>query len=286
MYKVIGIDQKEYGPVSAEQLRDWIAQGRVNGQTKLRLDGTETWKALSDFPEFAPDLAAKTPPPPPPPPPGTQASAPQGSSAADALAQQILTRDYEVRIGHCIGRGWDLVRNDFWVVIGISAVISIIIAVTNSISIGLFLNGPLLGGLFYFYLKRIRGTKSTINDAFAGFTSSFIQLLLASLVSTVLLVVAFFCCILPGIYLAIAWKFTFILIIDKNFEFWSAMELSRKVITHHWWQFLGLAIMLFLLNLLGSLVLCVGAFITAPITVAALAYAYEDVFGSRPPAAA
>src|ERR1043166_2672366 len=175
MYKVIGIDQKEYGPVSAEQLRDWIAQGRVNGQTKLRLDGTETWKALSDFPEFAPDLAAKTPPPPPPPPPGTQASAPQGSSAADALAQQILTRDYEVRIGHCIGRGWDLVRNDFWVVIGISAVISIIIAVTNSISIGLFLNGPLLGGLFYFYLKRIRGTKSTINDAFAGFTSSFIQ---------------------------------------------------------------------------------------------------------------
>ena len=29
MYKIIGGDQKEYGPVTAEQLRLWVTEGRV-----------------------------------------------------------------------------------------------------------------------------------------------------------------------------------------------------------------------------------------------------------------
>src|SRR5258706_16258525 len=101
MYRIIGADQKEYGPVSADQLRQWIAQGRANAQSKIRLDGTEDWKSLSDFSEFASDLAAKTAPPPPLSPP----SAPLGAARADALAREILARDYQVNIGHCIGRG-------------------------------------------------------------------------------------------------------------------------------------------------------------------------------------
>ena len=30
MYKIIGADQREYGPVSADQVREWISQGRAN----------------------------------------------------------------------------------------------------------------------------------------------------------------------------------------------------------------------------------------------------------------
>ena len=29
MYKIIGGDQKEYGPIGAEQIRQWIAEGRT-----------------------------------------------------------------------------------------------------------------------------------------------------------------------------------------------------------------------------------------------------------------
>ena len=35
MYKIIGGDQKEYGPVTADQLRAWITEGRVNGLTSI-----------------------------------------------------------------------------------------------------------------------------------------------------------------------------------------------------------------------------------------------------------
>src|ERR1700722_37373 len=52
MYKIIGADQKEYGPVSADQLRQWITEGRVNGQTKVQAADATEWKAMADIPEF------------------------------------------------------------------------------------------------------------------------------------------------------------------------------------------------------------------------------------------
>ncbi|MDB6122595.1 MAG: domain containing protein [Pedosphaera sp.] len=61
MYKVIGIDQKEYGPVSAEELRRWIAEGRANAQTLAQFEGTTEWKPLINFPEFTSALAATFP---------------------------------------------------------------------------------------------------------------------------------------------------------------------------------------------------------------------------------
>jgi len=53
MYKILGADGKEYGPVTAEQLRGWIAEGRANQRTKVLEDGATEWKTLGDIPEFA-----------------------------------------------------------------------------------------------------------------------------------------------------------------------------------------------------------------------------------------
>ena len=53
MYKIIGADQKEYGPVTKEQLVQWIADGRVNAQTLVQAEGQTAWQPLSAFPEFS-----------------------------------------------------------------------------------------------------------------------------------------------------------------------------------------------------------------------------------------
>jgi amino acid transporter len=58
MYKLIGADGKEYGPVATEQLQQWIAEGRINAQTKVLAESTTEWKALADFPIFAQALGA------------------------------------------------------------------------------------------------------------------------------------------------------------------------------------------------------------------------------------
>jgi len=64
MYKIIGADGKEYGPISVDQLRQWLNEGRVNAQSKVLAEGATEWKTLADIPE----LVGTTPVPPPSPP--------------------------------------------------------------------------------------------------------------------------------------------------------------------------------------------------------------------------
>ena len=52
MYKIIGADGKEYGPVSAEVLKQWIAEGRANGQTRVQPENAVEYRYLKDLPEF------------------------------------------------------------------------------------------------------------------------------------------------------------------------------------------------------------------------------------------
>jgi hypothetical protein len=64
MYKIIGADQKEYGPITADQLRQWISEGRINASTKVQTEGAGVWKCISELPEFAAALPASVPPAP------------------------------------------------------------------------------------------------------------------------------------------------------------------------------------------------------------------------------
>ena len=63
-YTIIGGDKKEYGSVSTEDMRKWIADGRLNGQSLVKEAQDTEWRALSAFPEFAEALAAGSAPPP------------------------------------------------------------------------------------------------------------------------------------------------------------------------------------------------------------------------------
>ena len=58
MYKIVGADGKVYGPVDLEQLRQWAAQGRVNPQTRVQLEGAAEWQAAAEVPEVQAALAA------------------------------------------------------------------------------------------------------------------------------------------------------------------------------------------------------------------------------------
>jgi hypothetical protein len=61
MYKILGTDQKEYGPVPAETLRQWIAEGRVNANTMVLPEGGAQWGTIASLPEFAGAFAARPP---------------------------------------------------------------------------------------------------------------------------------------------------------------------------------------------------------------------------------
>jgi hypothetical protein len=280
MYKIIGVDGREYGPIAAEQLRQWIAENRVNAQTRILAEGATEWKTVADCPEFAAAFVGKSSPP------VVGTSGPKLD--ADALAAEILARDYHVDIGRCVGSGWELVKANFWLAVGATFVVVLLDVALGSIpcfgSIAtLALAYVLWGGLDWLFLKMVRGQKAEFGDAFAGFSLAFVPLMLFSLVAQLLTFVGFLLLILPGIYLMVSWlMFGPLLILDKQLDFWAAMELSRKVVHKHWWQVFGLMLVLLLVLLAGVLACGIGVFVAMPIATAASVYAYKDIFGSHP----
>ena len=276
MYRLIGADGREYGPITADQVRQWIAEHRANGQTKARAEIATEWKTLADFPEFSPALSPPAVPPRQPP--------LMNAVDAEALAQEILARDYQLDISRCISRGWALVMDNFWLTVGSTLLVMILSTAAAIVPFGsLLLAYVFWGGLDWLFLKLARGEKAELSDSFAGFSLAFLPLMLFSLVAQMLVGVGFLLCILPGIYLTVAWLlFPALLIIDKRLDFWPAMELSRKVVTRHWWQLFGLFLLCLLLCLVGTLVCVVGFFVALPITTAAVVFAYEDMFSAKP----
>jgi uncharacterized membrane protein len=173
---------------------------------------------------------------------------------------------------------------NFWLTVGATLLGYVLSTILGTTGLGgLLLNFVVAGGLDWMFLKMIRGQPAELGDIFAGFSLAFLPLMLFSIVGQVLTTLGVILCILPGIYLGVAWfQFTSLLILDKRLDFWPAMELSRKVVTHHWWQVFGFVLLCLLLRLAGTMVFCLGFFIALPITVAAKVYAYEEIFGNRP----
>src|ERR1041385_6215831 len=110
MYKIIGGDGKEYGPVSTEQLLQWIAEGRASNQTKVQREGETEWKPLAAFPEFAESLAAQVRAQ-----LGAAATAPPPFSAGAAAggASPLAEGDYQLDMGGCFSQGWELLKKNF-----------------------------------------------------------------------------------------------------------------------------------------------------------------------------
>ena len=119
-------------------------------------------------------------------------------------------RDYELDIGGCISRGWELFKENFGILFAaclimlamqfgfmfalglISAPLSKILMHTPvAAQVGLkfllplvtsLVVGPMAGGVYFVFLKRIRKQATSVGEAFAGFQNAFVPLYLGALV--------------------------------------------------------------------------------------------------------
>ncbi len=205
MYKIIGGDGQEYGPISDADILQWIAEGRLNGQSLAKAESDTTFRPLSTFPEFAAALGITAPG--------------QGASSSFVSEADWSNRDYQLDIGGCLSRGWELFKNNAGVLLGSTALYFVII-IAVSMALGLVLNmmlmaafskdamqtapfkigfdflfravsalafGPLAGGIYYIFIRTIRGQVTGVGDLFAGFPKAFAQLFLGYLVFILLL---------------------------------------------------------------------------------------------------
>lgn len=275
-YRFMGGDGREYGPVTNEQLREWIRQRRADRNSRVRRDGSDHWTTLGELPEFqgAFDEQFRR----------QQASPPPLDSVrSDQIAEEIIGDGYDLNIADCFRRSWKLYLDNFGILTGTTALVIIILSVLNSIPgagnvAGFALGGVFFAGLSLVYLKRIRGQNATVQDTFEGFNRGFIPLLVASILTSICVIIGLALCVLPGIYLMVAWMFVFPLAFELRLDFWPAMELSRKVVHERWWEMFGLAVGAGLLLFVGLLLFGLGVFFTAPIAIGAVLFGYEDIF--------
>ena len=271
-YWVQGADGQTYGPAEPDEVRGWVADGRVDGQTQVQAEGSGEWRPLSAFAELA-DAGH----------PG-EASEPVPTISTE----DILARDYVVRFGDAFNLGWRVVMDNLGLFVGAFALQMAVSVAANMIPYvgfiaAMIVNPAVSGGFWWIAVKRMRGEPAEIADLFTGFKGEMLlNLALGSLLITVFTVVGLVFLIVPGVYLAVAFFFTLPLIIDRKMQFWDAMMLSLKMVNKHWWAIFGLAILCGLVALCGMLACCVGMLISIPVATCAAALVYNDMFTVRP----
>jgi hypothetical protein len=195
-YTIIGGDQKEYGPISADDVRQWIAEGRLGAQSMMKAESDAAWRPLSAFPEFADAFATD--------------AARSGAPPSLASSADWLERDYQLDIGDCISRGWKLLKENMGTFLGAFIIFAIIagvgVGIINAVLMFLvpkavlaspvlrqFFNvalqagvalvmAPFFGGIFYIFIQRMRGRPAGVGDVFIGFQKAFAQLFLGNFV--------------------------------------------------------------------------------------------------------
>ena len=224
--------------------------------------------------------------------------------------EQIEYYKGAVSAGDCITNAWQLVKQNYGLYLGVSALSVIII--TCVFCINLFLAGPVMCGVFYVYLKGIRGGVPEFGEMFKGFelflpamVVGLIQMLpnfaiqissnatdfariyiqgqtqnsdpVAFGLSGIVLLLAGIGMIV-SLFVWITFFFSYPLVIDKKLGIGDAIKYSAKA----GWSNVGGLILLGILQGLiaigGFLVLCFGIFFVLPIIHASSAFAYRQVF--------
>src|SRR2546430_2624858 len=154
MFKLIGGDGKQYGPVGTEEVRRWISEGRLNAQNLAQREGEGAWKTLAEFPEFRDLLMGQR-----------MAQAPPGVAvSAEIWMGEILARPAQVHIGQCFSRSWALLSANAGLLFGSVSIVWAVSTVSRGVPIISFLlsiiyfvfHGVFYGGLYLIFLKRIR----------------------------------------------------------------------------------------------------------------------------------
>ena len=175
--------------------------------------------------------------------------------------------------GKWISAGWNMVKAD----LGNFILVTLIFMVVNSVA-SIVTQGPLQVGFHIFCIKKMYGKKAELGDLFKGF-DYFAAALVAALIIGAFVFVGILLCIIPGLLVAAALKFTYLFILDKKMEFWPAIQASHETVKSDYLGFTLFLCALGLINILGLLACIVGLLVTIPLSIAAITYAYQEVVG-------
>ncbi|HEY3040146.1 MAG TPA: hypothetical protein VGJ66_15515 [Pyrinomonadaceae bacterium] len=227
---------------------------------------------------------------------------------------QIEFKRNAVQPIECIKAGLNLIKSQYLLFVAMTAV-GIIIGTV--VPLGILL-GPMMCGIYLALFKTRRGQPIEFGDLFKGF-DFFGDSLIATLLHLIpvivilvpsyvifvvfyvgfilamsqggepnpiailgfiaLVVVFWFVVVVLLIVLSVIFTFAYPLIVDRRLSGLDAVKLSIRAAMANFWRLLGMLLLTGLMNFVGAMFCYVGAFFVLPIGFAAMASAYEQVFG-------
>jgi hypothetical protein len=215
----------------------------------------------------------------------------------------------------CMKAGFELIKNQYWLFVGIT-VVGLIIG--SLVPLGILM-GPMMCGIYLALFQTRRGQPIEFGILFKGFDyfgDSLIATLLhiipviviivpayivffvfyfgfivamsqgggppnpAALLGFFGLVIVFWLVVFVLLILiSVIFTFAYPLIVDRRLSGLDAVKLSVRAALGNFWRLLGLLLITGLMNFVGALFCYVGVLFVLPIGLAAIASAYEQVFG-------
>ncbi len=228
---------------------------------------------------------------------------------------QVSFNGSAVRPMECLKTGWALIKTQYWLFFGITAVGMLIASV---VPFGILM-GPMMCGIYLAYFQARRNQPIEFGILFKGF-DYFGQSLIATLIHLVPIMVVvvptyiiFYASLimmsttssqpdpsamlgLMGVFglvwlvifililvVSVLFTFSYPLIVDRGMSGVDAVKLSAKAAMANFGRLLGLYLINAVLGFGGVLLCYVGMFFVLPITIGAMAIAYEQVFGLGQP---
>jgi hypothetical protein len=213
----------------------------------------------------------------------------------------------------CLKQGWALIKDQYWLFLGI-----VVVGVLIGGAVPLVLIGPMMVGIYMCVFRRMRGEPVEFGNLFKGF-DYFAESLIAALIQMIPMVVVmvpayiimfvlmmtsmprggrmdpdastrflftFFgfelvfivLIVAVGIVVNIFFMFAFPLIADRGLSGLEATKLSIKAGKANFGGILGLLLLNVALGIVGVLACYVGVFFLMPVSLASYAVAYRRVF--------
>jgi hypothetical protein len=214
-------------------------------------------------------------------------------------------------------QGWELIKGDYWLFLGITFVG---IIVGSAVPLGILM-GPMMCGIYLCLLKRLRGERVEFGQLFKGF-DFFVDGLIAGVAHVlpilalifplyfvffigvaaltprtgprgtgggggdptalvtffIVMGVIFMVVMILGMVISALFLFSYALIVDRRLSGFNAIKTSARAVLANFGGVLGLLLLNMLLGCIGLLLCYVGAFLFMPIGMAAWAIAYRQVF--------
>ncbi len=170
-----------------------------------------------------------------------------------------------------IKRAWTIL----WEEAGPFILGGLILIVINSISSSI-LTGPVIAGFMYMTLRKLRGERVTLGDAFKGF-ENFVNTFVAGLVYLLMVAVGMLFLIIPGIVVGAMFIYMFPFIVDKNMDFSQAFKASLDLTSRRLLDHCLFFIVLILIQVVGVLAFGIGIFVTIPLMYIAFGVAYYNL---------